>query len=383
MPATLADTLHTLSPFAVRFSESFGVRWYGLSYVAGFIFAYFIIRAFARRALTPIPFDRVGDAMFTIVLGVLVGGRLGYVLVYQRGLLTDFSSAFPYWGLLALNQGGMASHGAMVGLILAAWRVSRGFAPLDPAGRAIPGAPRVGQTSLLHVMDLLALVSPFGVFLGRIANFINGELLGKIVAAPAAPGSTSSSAPWWAVRFPQELEGWRAYGVRAPDSHAPPLSAEQQLALKDLVESSLTAQDRLLPIERQWGAGLHNVLESAGNHQAALRALVSARHPSQLYQAVAEGVIVGIVVWVIWARPRAPGVVAAWWFISYGLLRVLTEFWRLPDAQFLGDAARPLGLSRGQWLSVAMVIGGAVILLLVRRSTQRMGGWLRPASAAT
>jgi phosphatidylglycerol:prolipoprotein diacylglycerol transferase len=102
-----------------------------------------------------------------------------------------------------------------------------------------------------------------------------------------------------------------------------------------------------------------------------------------LYQAGAEGIVLGAALWVIWAKPRKPGVVGSCFFMIYGVLRVITEIWRLPDPQF-GDAGRPFGLSRGQWLSVAMiVIGVAGFLWSRRRKTRKLGGWavLRHAGA--
>src|SRR5262249_12119509 len=92
-------------------------------------------------------------------------------------------------------------------------------------------------------------------------------------------------------------------------------------------------------------------------------------------QAVAEGLVLAACVWLIWYKPRKPGVIAAWWLMIYGVLRVATEIWRLPDAQF-GDAGRIYGLSRGQWLSVGMVVIGAGLLIFAsRRAANKLGGW--------
>ncbi len=361
---TLAEYLHTLSPFLLRFTENFGIRWYGLSYVIGFIIAYFIMRWMASRGLTQIPRERVADAMFTVVLGTLLGGRIGYVLVYEPSLFTQFSESFPYWGLLAINRGGMASHGAMVGLVLAAWWVSRGFKaePRDGSGPI-----RFGQTTTLHVMDVLALVSPIGVLLGRIANFINGELLGRIVAKGGEP------APWWSVRYPQELSGWIGPDKRDAASHTPDLTIAQASDLW------VTVNGLKQPSE-PWSVGIKNLLERAGEHRDLLTKVVTARHPSQIYQGIAEGIVVGIIIWLFWAKPRKPGFIAGIWFIAYGIGRVATEFVRLPDAQFIGDDnARPFGLSRGQWLSVAMVVVGAALNAIARRSAvAALGGWNSP-----
>jgi phosphatidylglycerol:prolipoprotein diacylglycerol transferase len=356
---TLAAMLHTFDPFLVRLGPDFGLRWYGLSYVAAFVIGWWLWTRLAARGAALTPAHRVADAMLWVIAGTIVGGRLGYAIVYDPGLFTGVSSAFPYWSLLALNKGGMASHGGMVGLVLAAWWVSRGFREIDPATREVE---RVGRCPWLHVMDVLALIAPPGLLLGRVANFINGELLGKIVSPPGVAG------PWWSVQFPQELRGWYGPGQRDALSHTPELSGEQQQRLVELVEKVRLPRD-------SFAMGVERLIESAGKHAADLPAVLSSRHPSQLYQAAAEGLVLGVVLWWIARKDRKPGVVAAWFFIVYGVLRVATEFWRLPDPQF-GAAMRIAGLSRGQWLSVGMVAVGAVLLALaLRRAGPMVRGW--------
>lgn len=345
---------HDLSPILIPISGDFAVRWYGISYVAGFVIAYFVLLTLAKRGRIQIPPRYVADAMMMIVLGTLIGGRLGYALVYDQKLLYTFTGSFPWWNLLAINKGGMASHGGMVGIMLGCWRVSRGWK--TETGEV------VGRTTMLHVMDVMGLVAGFGLLLGRFANFINGELLGKIVSPPGTPG------PWWSVQFPQELLGWKAPGVREKATHAPDLSIEQQIQLHDLVRSVQKPGEA-------WDAALGRIIAHAGDYKQQLIPLLSSRHASQLYQAAAEGLVLGLIVWAIWWKPRKPGVVAAWWFMIYGVLRILTETIRLPDAQF-GDAGRIIGLSRGQWLSVAMVVFGAGLLVYaLRRAGPAIGGW--------
>lgn len=357
---TLGAWLHNLSPFAWEISEGFGLRWYGLSYAAGFIVAYLLMRTLAGRGLIQIPKDRVADAMTLLILGVIVGGRLGYCLVYEPGLLTTFSESFPFWSFFALNRGGMASHGGMVGVIIACAFISRGFR--DDRGTLI------GQTSTLHVMDVMALCATPGLFFGRIANFVNGELLGKIVSMPGQP------APWWAVRFPQEMFS----GSMEKGGHRPPLSAEQGIALQRLIEahrgSGATdeqAFQRVIDLLHRGPA------ETSRRIAEQLAPLLSARHPSQLYQAFAEGIVLGSALLIIWRVPRAPGVIASWFLIIYGVLRVVTEFWRLPDAQLA--VQRIAGLSRGQWLSVLMVVAGLALLrfslMRAKRVPGLLGGW--------
>ncbi|MGP1272776.1 MAG: prolipoprotein diacylglyceryl transferase [Phycisphaerales bacterium] len=354
---TLAAWLHDLDPYAVRLGPGFGIMWYGLSYAAGFALAWLALRFLVARGYAQISAEHVTDLVIYGALGAVIGGRLGYVLFYQPSLLWSFSGDLPYWGVLAINRGGMASHGGMIGVAIAGLLVARASASerersLD-AGR------------VLHVFDLFALAAPFGLLLGRLANFVNGELLGRVVARPGEP------APWWAVRFPQEIGTELDAGLRTP---------EQDLALARLVD------EHRLP-EQSLEEGLARVLGELqrGSARVAeqLEPLVSARHPSQLYQAAAEGMIVGLVVWLVARTRRSPGVVTASFLISYGLLRIATETVRLPDGHLA--VARPLGLSRGQWLSSLMIVAGVALLVWVRRrGCPLIPGWggIRPGTDA-
>lgn len=326
--------LHTLNPVILPITQSLGVRWYGLAYVAAFLVGWLLLRVMAKRGLLRMTPEQVTDSIFALVLGVFVGGRLGYAIFYKPSLFITFTSNPPWWGLLAINEGGMASHGGMIGVIVASVWVAR----------------RTGAPSL-HILDAVTLVAPIGLFFGRLANFINGELLGRAVAAPGEPG------PWWSVRFPQELL----------TRHRPTLDGEQSEKLYLLFDRVAPgwealgddgyeeAAARLISAVQRGSAGLARELEP----------LLSARHPSQLYQALAEGPILLATLWFAWRKSRTPGVVGAWFLMGYGVLRIVTEFWRLPDDQLA--VARILGLSRGQWLSVLMVAAGAIGLRLVTR----------------
>ncbi|MGD9693690.1 MAG: prolipoprotein diacylglyceryl transferase [Phycisphaerales bacterium] len=338
---TLAAWTHSLSPFAVEFTPGVGLRWYGLAYLAGFVVAWALLRALGKRGLIRIPPEKAADVIFTLIVGVLLGGRLGYVLVYDRSLLLEFTPTAPWWGVLAINRGGMASHGAFVGLVAASWWVAR-----------------ANRISTLHVMDALALVGLPGVFLGRVANFVNGELLGRIVAMPG------ETAPWWAVRFPTELL----------EGHAPPLTPEQQNSLFALLQRVAPGE----PYGEAMRLLIRDIQHGASGLARDITPLLAARHPSQLYQAGVEGMLVPAALWLIWRRPRRPGVIVAWFFVLYGIGRIVTEFWRLPDAQLAAHTlgATPGGLSYGQWLSAGMIIAGALTLLVVRaRGHAPTGGW--------
>jgi phosphatidylglycerol:prolipoprotein diacylglycerol transferase len=356
---TLGAWLHTWDPFAIRFAGDFGLRWYGLSYIAGFVGAWLLLSWLAKRGRIAIAPERVPDAIFTLILGVLVGGRLGYIAFYQPSLLWTVYDTAPWWGLLAITEGGMASHGGMLGVILASWWIARRE-----------------KAPTLHILDCVAFAAPIGLFLGRIANFINGELLGRIAAQPGAP------APWWAVKFPQEL----LTGAQPGAGHRPMLTPEQQVALQGLLDrarppSMLESTTEIGMYYEQAEALVREVQRRTPEFVEGIAPLLSARHPSQLYQALAEGLILGLVLVVIWRRARTPGVIGAWFLIVYGVLRVLTEFVRLPDDHL--QVQRIVGLTRGQWLSVAMIVAGAIVLALVRRrGGSPMGGWARTDGAA-
>lgn len=362
---TLGAWLHDLDPYAFRLSGGFGLRWYGLAYVAGFIAAWLVLVRLARRGRILIGADRVPDLILAVVVGTLVGGRLGYVLIYQPSLLVEFTSSAPWWGLLAINNGGMASHGGMIGIILACWMLARWC-----------------RVPALHVMDLMALVAPIGIFFGRMANFVNGELLGRVAAPPGEP------APWWSVKYPQEL--LERFGQPSIEDGTSLLTTPHRVPgeLTPMQAEDLRAALSLLQAPEESNLELAAVravdLIQAGDAQAkeVFAPLLTARHPSQLYQALAEGVILGILLWFIWMKPRRPGVVGAWFLIIYGVGRIATEFVRLPDSHLA--VQRIMGLSRGQWLSALMIIAGAVALAWItsRKDVLPVGGW-RGASAQT
>jgi phosphatidylglycerol:prolipoprotein diacylglycerol transferase len=367
MPLTLAAWLHDISPFLVRFTGSFGLRWYGLAYATGFLIAWWWLRWMSKRGLTPLSPQRVSDAMLMLVLGVVVGGRLGYVIFYSRDLLWTFTSSFPWWGVLQLNKGGMASHGGIIGVITAAFFIARGYGSQEPA------TSPTKRVSWLHVIDLTAVACTAGLMLGRIANFINGELLGRIFAMPGDP------APWWAVKFPQEV-----LSEPMPKGHAPKLSdaqADQLAALIDQYrvhpsQSDLDAYENVLRTLQSGGA-------KGADVAAKLAPLISARYPSQLLQATCEGLILGLALWLIWRKPRKPGVIGAWFMLLYGVMRIATEFVRLPDPQ-LAMLKENSGLSMGQWLSVGMIIVGVVgLAIATHRDVPKMGGWGKKQSPAS
>ena len=360
LAATSGSWIHDIGPVALQLGP-LAIRWYGLSYVLGFIAGWWLLARLSKRGLIAIPPDRVGDAAMYFVLGVVLGGRLGYAILYDPALFVTFGKSFPFWALLEINKGGMASHGGIVGTIIASAVIARGFKG--------PDGIRVGKCPPQHIMDTIAAVCPIGLGLGRLANFINGELLGRIVAMPGKVG------PWWAVRFPQEVL----------DDHAPKLTAQQELDLRVVAARYALPGDETFSQQYQ---RLLDLLHAGGERAASIKQdlgpLLASRHPSQLYQFAAEGLVLGAVLWLIWRKPRKPGVVGCWFLITYGVLRVATEFWRLPDGHLA--VQRIAGLSRGQWLSVLMVVCGSVLLRhFTRKDAEKMGGWgtPRPKPAVT
>jgi len=161
---SLAYWVHTPHPFLIRFSENFGIRFYGLAYLAGFIAAGWLLHLYFKAGRSKLDSSAIFDLMTYLVGGVVIGGRLGYFILYQPGaFFHDPLVLFRVW------EGGMASHGGFIGVTIAMWLFSRRR-----------------NTGLLSVADLVVTVTPLGLFFGRVANFMNGELWGKPATVPWA-----------------------------------------------------------------------------------------------------------------------------------------------------------------------------------------------------
>lgn len=340
--------VHNFDPFLWQISGEFGIRWYGLSYMAGFLCAYMLISWMSARRRSPLPLQHVADFITYSAIGILVGGRLGYCVFYDPSLFLKFKSELPFWGVLAVNEGGMASHGGMIGVVVAAYLFSRRF-----------------NVSRLHLFDLISLTGPIGIFFGRLANFVNGELLGR--PAPA-------NYPW-AIKFPQDMYNWF--------SEDPAKIAE----LKNVVDKIGISQDQWLEwvqkMQMDYNAkqsilgAMNTIITEIQNGrtdlQAAVAGLLVDRYPSQLYAALGEGLFVFIVLFIFWRKPRKPGVVGALFVVLYAMARVVTEQFRLPDAHI---GYQWLELTRGQWLSLVMfVIGLFLMFFWGRRATLPISGW--------
>ena len=275
----LNDIYQNLDPIAFA-AGPFVVRWYGLAYVVGFALAAFIIYAVARRWKIGMNEDNLLTLMVCAIVGVVLGGRLGYVLFYGDGYY--FSHPME---ILAFNQGGMSFHGGEVGLL---------------AGGAV--AAKLTRIPFLTLADLGAIAAPMGLFFGRCANFVNGELWG----APT-----------------------------------------------------------------DWPIGV--VFGGAAG--------MMPRHPSQLYEAVLEGLVIFIVLFALSRKlpPRPQGTFVGAFLVLYGIFRFLIEFVREPDVQlgYLWGG----WLTMGQVLSVPLIIGGILVLIYAaKRKLPQQGSQEIPAS---
>ncbi|MCB0406757.1 MAG: prolipoprotein diacylglyceryl transferase [Bdellovibrionales bacterium] len=378
--------VHNLDPFFIHFWGDFGIRWYGLAYLTGFIAGLVYVAKMAPRgAGIGLSIDKLTDFTTWMAIGTLAGGRLGYAVFYSPDLLTDFSNQFPFWGVLAVHKGGMASHGGIVGIIIATVLYSR-----------------IHKVPILHLMDLTCAGGALGIFLGRIANFINGELFGRVV----------QSAIPWAVKFPSEMYLWTSQKVselykiepavkalKEVELYPPQMSffTEFLLRIKSLFSGVSFPKGEMVSVTpemwKEWVSnyrydsmayhGVNRVVESLiqaiqnGNQQVteALAPFLSARHPSQLYESFMEGFLVFVVVCIVWRKPRRPGVVSVFFGLTYLVVRIIGEQFRMPDVQ-IGYQA--LGLTRGQWLSIAYFAILAVIFYISKKQNlPKMGGWTK------
>jgi phosphatidylglycerol:prolipoprotein diacylglycerol transferase len=256
-----------IDPVLIAFGP-FAIRWYALAYIVGIVLGWRLVRRLVQRPGWGITPEAIDDLLFHVTLGIILGGRLGYVLFYHPGYYLTHPLE-----ILAVWHGGMSFHGGLLGVLVA----SALFA-------------RSRRLSFLEIVDALAVVTPIGLFFGRIANFINGELWGRPSDVP------------WAVVFPN--------GGPEP------------------------------------------------------------RHPSQLYEAGLEGLLLlAVMLWFATKpyRPEARGTLGGIFLIGYGIARIVAEFFREPDAH-LGFLAG--GVTMGQLLSVPMLVVGIAAVLHGRRQLE-------------
>ncbi|MEO7724789.1 MAG: prolipoprotein diacylglyceryl transferase, partial [Chthoniobacterales bacterium] len=256
----------------------------------------------AKRGYTQLRPEQVGDFVtWTALFGVMLGGRLGYVLFYRPDMLLDPLSILRVW------EGGMSSHGGMLGVIVFtyyyAWR---------------------HKISWTNLGDNLVVVVPVGLFFGRCANFINGELYGRIATVP------------WSVLFPKEL--------LEPKNAA---EVDRALLAARQVAPSLTSPVAIV-------SGLH----SHPQLREVLRPILTPRHPSQIYEALVEGVALFTILWLVRTRTRQPeGVLTGLFFVCYAIFRIVVEIFREPDASLIA------GFTRGQFFSFFLIAIGLAFII--------------------
>jgi phosphatidylglycerol:prolipoprotein diacylglycerol transferase len=258
-----------LSPIALDLGF-FQLRWYSLGYLAGILLGWWYLLKLIAKPGAPMARRHADDMVFYATLGILIGGRLGYVLFYRPGFYLQNPLEIPQ-----LWDGGMSFHGGVIGTSLGifymAWK---------------------NGLNWLRVHDYVACCTPFGIFLVRLANFVNGELWGRPTDVP------------WAVIFPA--------GGEVP------------------------------------------------------------RHPSQLYEAALEGLLLGLILWFLFWRTDAryqPGKLVGTFILVYGLSRFLVELVRQPDR---GLENLSWGLTMGQTLTVPMILGGAYLIATAKGRRQRV-----------
>jgi phosphatidylglycerol:prolipoprotein diacylglycerol transferase len=306
--AVLAYYFHDLSPYIFRLPNGAGLHWYGLAYVLSFLLGGWLYRWLAEHRYTDLPPAQVSDFIcWAAVFGVMLGGRLGWILFYG---LRENHSLEPWYWPFEVWKGGMASHGGIIGLVLFTLYWSKRH-----------------HVSWTSIGDSLVVVAPIGLFLVRMANFINGELIGRPATVP------------WAVQFPKELLEYGNYALwqRARDALGEPGVAP----------------------DFNWASGVVDAVPTHPELIEPLRHVLTPRHPSQIYEALLEGVVLFLVLWILRTRCRVPrGVITGAFFILYAILRIIGEMFREPDpAWHVGP------ISAGQFLSIFLVFIGAAFLV--------------------
>lgn len=342
--------VHDLNPIALPIYGSFALRWYGLAYLLGFVAGFLLLKHLAKRGLWVLRPEKTGDFIAAAALfGVFLGGRLGYLLFYQLPKSGWDRLAEDPLMVVRVWEGGMASHGGILGLVIFTWFYARKH--------------RVSWTGL---GDGLCVVAPLGLLFGRAANFINGELYGRV-----AQGIS------WAVKFPLSfMDG------KAPESgrfsEAAAAAADADPALAGAYQAMDSAQLAMM------GGGDSRAYFAAENHffesmlasvrrspdvKAAIEPYLEARHPSQIYEGLLEGLLLFAILWTVRVKfPKAPhGLLTGLFFGLYAIFRIYAERFREPDAAWVIEGV----LTQGQFLSLFMFGFSAVFLIHAWRGRGR------------
>ncbi len=319
--------IHDLDPILLSITESIAVRWYGLSYILGLFCGMRIILHWCKQHRAPLFASEVADLILYFGIGMVAGGRLGYCLFYQPSLFIEFGDGIPWWGVLRVNDGGMASHGGIIGMCVGIWLFCRSR-----------------KRHLLSMFDISAAVLPVGVFFGRIANFINGELWGRSTDVP------------WAVKF--------------SDSICIP---QGKYSNQVLVEHGVRvfSQNPMRPEYYN-----PDLIRYSDPWYAFVNTFAEARHPSQLYAAALEGLLLLGVSLYVHKRHNKPGLTVSTVLFTYTLVRFIGEFWREADAH-IGYGF--MHLSRGQLLSIPFMLAAAGMFWWAARRPAQTNLFLDPA----
>lgn len=305
--------VHDLSPDIIRFSDRFQLHWYGLAYVLGFYCSYLVMRRLAKMGFGSLKADDVGDFItYAALFGVVLGGRLGYMLLYNfSNFIHDPISIVRLW------DGGMASHGGIAGLALFSlyWALRH-------------------KISWTGIGDNLVTGAPLGILFGRLANFINGELYGRATSVP------------WAMKFPTEV-------------HELDLAPSK---LGIMVEGDRFPQHshEIIALAKQFPNGYENLVNA-----------LTPRHPSQLYEASCEGLLLFTALYLVRTRFKnlPDGITTGLFFVLYAIARISVENLREPDSSLI------MGVTKGQFYSTFMIAVGLAFIIFgsVRRRRSTPG----------
>ncbi len=335
-----ATYVHNLNPIALPIYGGLALRWYGLAYLMGFVCGFLLLRSLARRGLWVLKPEKTADFIAAAALfGVFLGGRIGYILLYHLpkvgwgGLAKDPFLVFRVW------EGGMASHGGILGLVIFTWFYAR--------------KEKVTWTGL---GDGLCVVAPLGLFFGRMANFINGELYGRVADSVS-----------WAMKFPLALMDGNAPEALRFDAAAAAATAvdpklEAPWQAYQMASNADYGQAKSLMFEALLDANRHSDKVSE-----AIAPYLEPRHPSQLYEGLLEGLLLFIILYVVRVRfPKAPdGLLTGMFFTLYAVFRIFGEHFREPDAAMVG------AFSKGQFFSFFMFAFAAAFFVHAWRGWKR------------